>query len=85
MGAEIPDNSVEFPDDMQYLWDMHREARFSCVINDDGEKALSARESLSLSSLISYSDFVGVSLNKNEINAIMSIDSIFDRHVNGNG
>ena len=84
MGADIPDNSVSLPDSLGYLWDLHREIRFSLVLNEDGEKALSQRESITLPSLMAYSDFMGLTLTKIEINAIMSIDSIFDRHSNGN-
>lgn len=84
MGADIPNDSVDFPQELNHLWEMHREIRFSSVVNDDGDMALSPRDSITLPLLMAYSDFTGLNLNKTEINAIMSIDSIFDRLANGN-
>jgi hypothetical protein len=83
MGADIPDDTVDMPQSMAYLWDLHREIRFSLIPgNTDGVKTnlLSPRESLTLVSVIKYVEYTGLNLNKAEISAIMSLDSIYNRY-----
>ena len=83
MGADIPDDTVDMPQAMAYLWDLHREIRFSLIpSNTDGVKTnlLSPRESLTLESVIKYAEYTGLNLNKAEISAIMSLDSIYNRY-----
>lgn len=84
MGADIPDDTVELPADMFYLWELHSELRFSAVPDDD-KRILIKRSPLTLSGVIDYLSFVGLSLNRIEVNAIMSIDSILNRFAHDNG
>tara|TARA_R110000803_G_scaffold174107_1_gene236731 strand:- start:451 stop:708 length:258 start_codon:yes stop_codon:yes gene_type:complete len=83
MGADIPDNSVDMPLSVSYLWELHRDIRFSLfkdVKDGDTINVLSPRESLSLGGVIQYAKYMGLDLNRTEIGAIMSIDSIYDRY-----
>jgi len=83
MGADIPDDSVDIPVAVSYLWELHRDIRFSLVkdVRDDiSVNVLSPRDSLTLGGVIQYVNYMGLDLNKTEMNAIMSLDSIYDRY-----
>tara|TARA_R110000765_G_scaffold84685_4_gene163703 strand:- start:1179 stop:1442 length:264 start_codon:yes stop_codon:yes gene_type:complete len=66
MGADIPDDSVEMPSTVSYLWGIHRDIRFT--------------KPLTLGCVIQYSEYMGLDLNRTEIGAIMAMDSIYDRY-----
>ena len=83
MGADIPDDSVDMPVAASYLWELHRDIRFSVtkdVRDGDTVTVLSPRESLSLGGVIQYVKYMGLDLSRTEIGAIMSLDSIYDRY-----
>ena len=83
MGADIPDDSVDMPVAVSYLWELHRDIRFSLIkdVRDDvAVNVLSPRDSLTLSGVIRYVEYMGLDLNRVEIGVIMSLDSIYDRY-----
>jgi len=79
MGADIPESDHEMPDDISYLWDIHRELRFYLVGNSKG-LALASGNPLKIDDITQHYNH----LTKNEINAIMSLDLTLERLTNGN-
>lgn len=83
MGADIPEpETTEPPIELMYLIDMHTQLRFSSVKIKETHKQI-PRDSLNYSEIDSYCRVSGLNLHDFEIDAILSIDSIFDRAANG--
>lgn len=79
MGAPIPEDDHTLPEQVRYLFDLFMQLRFSRIPNDDGF-SLMARESLRFSDIHYNSQLTGLKLERHEIEAIMSLNSIFDKH-----
>ena len=83
MGANVQVDEVEPPVGLLYLWELHKSMRFSSILKD-GEIALFPRQQLSFRELSSYLGCRSLSLNSQEIDVIMSIDSTYERFSSGN-
>lgn len=81
MGAELPEQKNNIPTQLAYLYDTYLDMRFSKVPKDDGFSLL-AKERLTNYDVGFYSNNSGLDFELWEINAIMSLDSIFERATN---
>lgn len=79
MGADIPDNEIQMPEQLRYLYDLFMGIRFNRVPSDDGFKLL-ASEGLSYGDLHYHSLLTGLELHKWESQAILSMSAIFDKY-----
>jgi len=80
MGADIPEDDVELPAQLSYLHDMFYGLRFDRIPNDDGEFSLMAKSDLSYSDIHYNSLLTGLELEPWEVSAILSMNSIFNKH-----
>lgn len=78
MGAMEAPTLAKCPDEMLYLHSTYRQVKFSRVPNEDAF-LLIAREVLNYMTLETYSRISGMQLEHWEIEAILCIDSIFER------
>lgn len=92
MGAPIPhQESTEIPKELSYLHDTYKQAKFSRIPNPEFDPAennpelikpaflLIPREMLNYQELESFNKLSGLDLEAWEIDAMLSIDSIFER------
>lgn len=79
MGADIPEDECKLPEQVRYLFDLFMQLRFSRIPNNEGF-SLMARESLSFSDIHYNSQLTGLELESHEIEALMSLNAIFDKH-----
>ena len=79
MGAPIEDSEIELPEQLRYLYDLFMDIRFNQVPTDDGFKLMPC-EGLSYSDIYYNSLLTGLELHKWEINAMLSMSSIFDKY-----
>lgn len=84
MGEIDRDEAVEFPFELGYIYDAFRKVRFSKVPKDDGF-ALYPRDSFSFAEIEAYNRMSGLDLQPWEIDAMMSINGIYERSTHGNG
>ena len=76
-------DDVEPPVGLLYLWELHKSMRFSSILKD-GDIVLFPRPSLSFRELLAYLSCRSLTLNSQEIDVIMSIDSTYERFSSGN-
>jgi hypothetical protein len=79
MGAKVPEDEYELPLELKYLYDAFMSVRFSRIPNGDNF-SLMARDSLSYSDIHYNSILTGLEFEKFEVDAIMSMSAIFDKH-----
>ena len=86
MGAIIDDSELQIPSQLVYLYDLFMGLRFTSIPNNDesidAEFSLMAKESLTYSDIYHESLLTGLELHKWEIDAILSMNSIFDKYSN---
>ena len=79
MGANIPSDTPEMPESIAYVWELHRSIRFSVIPSDD-KYSLMPREPLTCMELSCYLDRAGLDLDRQEFDAILAIDAIFEKY-----
>lgn len=80
MGAKLPlTEEPEIPKSVAYLWELHKSVRFS-LIPDNEKLSLMPRDPITIRDLIAYIDQSGLRLNREEIDAILAIDAIFEKY-----
>jgi hypothetical protein len=79
MGAIVDEPVNVIPEQVRYLFDLFMQLRFSRIPNDDGF-GLMARGSLSFSDIHYNSQLTGLELEKYEVDALMSLNAIFDKY-----
>ena len=79
MGANIPEKQAELPISIAYLWELHKSIRFSSIPSDNNH-SLMPRETLTCAEISSYLEQCGLELNRCEFDAILAIDSIFEKY-----
>jgi hypothetical protein len=78
MGADIQSDESEMPESLRYLFDVFMKLKFSRVPNEDGV-LLVAREVLDCHHIDFYSKHTGLDFEWWEVEAILSLDAIFER------
>ena len=78
MGADIPESEDEIPEELKYLYEVFMGVRFSRIPSDNGF-SLMARESIGYNEIEFYSKHSGVDLELWEIDALLSLNAIFDK------
>lgn len=73
MGADIPEKEAVFPDAVMYLWEVHKDL------------SMTAKDSVSMDTVINYTKHIGLDLGRIELNAITMLDLIFRKYIHGNG
>ena len=81
MGADIPEDDAKMPEQLRYLYDLFMGLRFNRIPSDDGF-SLMAKNDLSYSDIYHNSLLTGLELHKWEVDAILSMNSIFDKYSN---
>ena len=81
MGFDIKSDTKEKPAQLSYLYDIYFNLRFSRIPKGD-TFSLMAREPLTFQHIEFYSKNTGLDFEQWEIDCIMSLDSIFERHSN---
>ena len=79
MGAIIETDDLEMPEQLRYLYDLFMSIRFTRIPSED-EFKLMARESLTFSDIHYNSLLTGLELERFEVDAILSMNSIFDKY-----
>lgn len=78
MGADIPENETELPEQLIYLYNIFKSIRFSRIPNEEGF-SLMARESIGYNEIDFYSKNSGLDFEMWEIDALLSLNAIFDK------
>ena len=81
MGANIPESTSKMPEQLRYLYDIYMDLRFARIPNND-TFSLVAKQPLTTRDIEFYTRTTGLDFERFEINAIMSLDSIFERSIN---
>lgn len=79
MGAIVDEESTTMPEQLRYLYDLFMGLRFDRIPIDDGF-SLMAKSNLTYSDIYHNSLLTGLELHKWEVDAILSMNSIFDKH-----
>lgn len=78
MGAPIEEKETYFPEQLSYLYDAFKSIKFSRVPNDD-RFSLVSRGSIGYNEIKYYSELTGLDFEAWEVDALMSLESIFER------
>ena len=78
MGAEVPENKDEIPEELKYLYDAFMSVRFSRIPSGDGF-SLMARDSIGYNDIEFYSKHSGLDFELWEIDSLLSLNAIFDK------
>lgn len=81
MGAQIPEDEAKIPAQLNYLYGIFKEIRFSRIPNNDSF-SLMARESIGYSEVDYYSKISGLDFEKWEVDVLLSLNAIFDKAAN---
>lgn len=81
MGAEIPEQEAKIPEQLRYLFDLFKAIKFSRVPNEDAFSLVS-RGSISYNEIEHHSKLTGLTFESWEVDALLSLDCIFERAVN---
>lgn len=81
MGADVPAQQEEMPEQLRYLFDLFKSIKFSKIPNDDGFSLVS-RGSISYNEIDYYSKMSGLAFELWEVDALLSLDCIFERAIN---
>jgi hypothetical protein len=81
MGADVPAQEAEMPEQLRYLFDLFKSIKFSRIPNEDGFSLVS-RGSISYNEVDYYSKMTGLTLEMWEVDGLLSLDCIFERAIN---
>lgn len=82
MGAELPEQQEELPQQVAYLFDTFKKIKFARIPNDDNGFSLASKGEISYNEINIYSKLTGLEFEAFEVEALLSLEAIFERAIN---